>query len=157
MVKGKGMVKGMLSIHIGIVLLLGCVALSPSSHMSLLPLHCCCMSYPGHVIVPHRCRLIVVVLTCCPCMLSSCVLVMLSLCHGLLVLCLSHLSRHCPCPSCVIVVPCRWSVIVLCVSKVGWDEWGGGYSPGCWWSLWLMTWCCHVTVGCSIVGCVPWL
>ena len=120
------MVKGMLSIHIGIVLLLGHVALLPSSGMSLSPLRCCHMSYPGHVIVPHWRRLIIVVLTCCPCMLSSCVLVMLSLCHGLLVLCLSRLSRHCPCPSCVIVVPCHWSIIVLCVSKVGWDEWGGG-------------------------------
>jgi len=29
--------------------------------------------------------------------------------------------RH-PCPGCVVIVPCCQSVIVLCVSKVGWDE-----------------------------------
>jgi len=26
-----------------------------------------------------------------------------------------------------------------------------------WWSLWLMTWRCHIAIGCSIVGCVLWL
>jgi len=124
---------------------------------------------------------------CChPHVLSSRVLVVSFLCRGLLVLCLSHLSHCCPCPSCVIVVPCHRSVVVLCVSKVGWDEHGGGgvltrvprrrlcpfVGAGhhlCsfsgvlrhlglhWWSLWLVMWCCHVAVGCSIVGCVPWL
>jgi len=29
-------------------------------------------------------------------------------------------------PSHVIVVPCGWSIVVLCLSKVGWKEWGMG-------------------------------
>jgi len=30
--------------------------------------------------------------------------------------------HRCPCPGRIIVVPCHRSVVVLCVSKVGWDE-----------------------------------
>jgi len=127
------MVKGMLSIHIGIVSSLGCVTSSPSSHVSSsLPLCCHRMSYPGHVIIPHRCCLVIIFagVVIAPSLLSSRVLVMLFLCRGLLVLCLSHLSCHHPCPSCIIIVPHRRSVIVLCVSKVGWDEQGGGTHQG---------------------------
>ena len=181
------MVKGMLSIHIGIVSSLGCVTSSPSSHVSSsLPLCCHRMSYPGHVIIPHRCCLVIIFagVVIAPSLLSSRVLVMLFLCRGLLVLCLSHLSCHHPCPSCIIIVPHRRSVIVLCVSKVGWDEQGGVLTRvpcHClclfmgaghrlcpfsgvlchlglrWWLLWLVRWRCHVTIGCSIVGCVLWL
>ena len=128
------------------------------------------------LLLPRRCR---------PCMSSLRVLVMSFLCCGLLVLCVSRLSCRHPCPSCVIVIPCCRSIVVLCVSKVGWDERGGGVLTGVphrrlcpfvgaghrlcsfsgvlcrlglrWWSLWLVTWHCHVAVGCSIVGCVPWL
>jgi len=80
------------------------------------------------VVVPRQCRLIVVFagVVIASSLLSSRVLVMLFLCRGLLVLCLSHLSRRRPCPSCIVVVPRRWSIIMLCVSKVGWDERGGG-------------------------------
>ena len=181
------MVKGMSSIHVGIVSSLGRVTLLPSSHVSSSPLHCRCVSYPGRVVVPHQCRLVVVFVGVVVTSLlsSSHVLVMSFLCRGLLVLCLSHLSCHCPCPSCIVVVPRRWSIIVLCVSKVGWDEWGGGVLTGVprchlclfvgaghhlclflgvlchlglrWWSLWLVTWHCHIAIGCSVVGCVPWL
>jgi len=127
MVKGREMVKGMLLIHIGVVSSLGHVASSPFSHMSSSPLRCCHVSYPGCVVVSHRCCLIVVfagvVVTLS--LSSSCVLVMLFFCRGLLILCLSGLSCHHPCPSCIIVVPRCWSVVMLCVSKVGWDEQGG--------------------------------
>jgi len=68
---------------------------------------------------------------CHPHVSSSHVLVVSFLCRGLLILCLSHLSRRRPCPSCIVIVPHRRSVVVLWVSKVGWDEHGGGYSPGC--------------------------
>ena len=180
------MVKGMLSIHVGVVSSLGHVALSPSSCMSTLPLHCCHVSYPGCVIVPRWCRLVVVFagVVVASSLSSSRVLVMSFLCRGLLVLCLSRLSCHHPCPSCVVVVPHRRSIVVLCVSKVGWDEWGGVLTgvphrrlcpfAGAghhlclflgvlrhlglhWWSLWLVTWRCHIAIGCSVVGCVLWL
>jgi len=118
---------------------------------------------------------------CHPRMSSLRVLVVSFLCCGLLILCLSHLSHRCPCPSCVVVVPHHWSIVVLCVSKVGWvgmsregvltrvphrrlcPFMGAGHHlclfSGVlrrlglrWWSLWLVTWCCHVAV-----GCMPWL
>jgi len=124
---GKGMVKGMLSIHVGIMLLLGHVTLSPSLHVLSSPLCCCHMSYPGCIIVPCQCRLVVIFagVVVASLLLSLRVLVVSFLCHGLLILCLSCLSHCHPCPSCVIIVPCHWSVVVLCVSKVGWDEWRG--------------------------------
>ena len=180
------MVKGMSSIHVGIVSLLGRVASSPSSRVLSSPLRCRRVSYSGHVVVPRRCRLVVVFagVVVASSLSSSCVLVMSFLCHGLLVLCLSRLSCHRPCPSCIVVVPHCRSVVVLCVSKVGWDE-RGGVLTGVprhhlcpfvgaghrlclfsgvlrrlglrWWSLWLVTWRCHVAIGCSVVSCVPWL
>jgi len=121
------MVKGMSSIHVGIVSSLGCVASSPSLRMSSLPLCCRCVSYPGRVVIPRWCRLVVVFagVVIASSLLSSHVLVVSFLCRGLLVLCLSRLSHCRPCPSCIVVVPCHWSIVVLCVSKVGWDEWGG--------------------------------
>jgi len=122
------MVKGMSSIHVSIVSSLGRVASSPSSCMSSSPLRCCRVLYPGRVVIPRWCCLIVVFagVVVTSSLLSSCVLVMLFLCHGLLVLCLSHLSHRRPCPSCIVLVPHHRSVVVLCVSKVGWDEHGGG-------------------------------
>ena len=80
------------------------------------------------------------------------------------------------CPSCVIIVPHHQSVIVL-MNRGGvltgvphhrlCPFMGVGYclcsfsGVLCrlglhWWSLWLMMWHCHVTVGCFIVGC-SWL
>jgi len=177
------MVKGMSLIHVSVVSSLGHVALSPSSCMSSSPLHCRHVLYPGCVIIPRQCRLVIVFtgVVVASSLSSSHVLVMSFLCCGLLVLCLSHLSHHHPCPSCIVIVPHHWSIVVLCVSKVGWDEWGGVLTGVphhrlcpfmgaghclclflgvlchlglCWWSLWLVTWHCHVTV---VVGCVPWL
>ena len=57
---GEGMLKGMSSIHVGIVLLLGHVTSSPSSHVSSSPLCCRCMSYHGCVIVPRRRHLVII-------------------------------------------------------------------------------------------------
>jgi len=78
---GEGMVKGMSSIHVGVVSLLGCVASSPSLCVSSLPLCCHCMSYRGHVIVPRQ-RLLVVIFAgviVTSSLSSSCVLVVSSL------------------------------------------------------------------------------
>ena len=128
MLKTRGMVKGMSSIHISIVSSPGCVALSPSSCMSSLPLCCHHVLYPGPVVGTTSLPPSQVLSSPCCChhhVSSSHVLVMLSLCHGLLVLCLSYLSHCCPCPSHIIFVPHHRSVIMLCVSKVGWDEWRG--------------------------------
>jgi len=93
---------------------------------------------------------------CCPHVLSSRVLVMSFLCHGLLVLCLSHLSCRCPCPSCVVLVPRRRSVIVLCVSKVGWDERGGGYSLGCLVVTCVRSWVLAIICVCFQVFFIIW-
>jgi len=88
------------------------------------------------------------------------VLVVSFLCHGLLILCLSHLSRRCPCPSCIIVVPRCRSVIMLCVSRVGWDERGGGTHwgassllvsvCGCW-PLFVFVFGCSLSSGVALV------
>jgi len=87
---------------------------------------------------------------------SSRVLVVLFLCRGLLVLCLSRLSCRRPCPSCVVIVPHCQSVVVLWVSKVGWDE--HGYSPGCLVVACVHSWvlaivCVHFRVFFIIWGC----
>jgi len=78
---GEGMVKGMSLIHVGIVSSLGCVTSLPSLHVSLLPLHCHCVSYRGHVIVPHWHHLIIIFagVIIASLLLSSRVLVVLSL------------------------------------------------------------------------------
>ena len=122
----------MSSIHIGVVSSLGHVTSSPSSHMSSSPLRCCRVSYPGCVVIPHWCCLVLVFtgVVVASSLSSSRVLVVSFLCRGLLVLCVSHLSRRRPCPSCIVVVPHHWSIVVLCVSKVGWDEHGGGTHRG---------------------------
>jgi len=67
---GKGMVKGMSSIHVGVMSSLGYVASSPSLRVLSSPLRCRRMLYRGCVMVPC---------CCCPRMLSSHVLVMSSL------------------------------------------------------------------------------
>jgi len=139
------MVKGMLLIHVGIVLLLGCVASSPSSCVLSLPLRCCHVLYPGHVVV--TCCILVVLLFVVTC----CILVMLlsrviswscccstsappcchlcRCCHRLVVIvltCCPRMSWLCrPCPSRIVIVPHHRSVVMLCVSKVGWNEWRG--------------------------------
>ena len=192
-------------IHVGIMLSLGHVALFPSLCMSSSPLHYHCVLYPGCLFIVVMCCILVTSSFHVSATLSSSsqVLLLPCLCHP----CISWSCRPCvswSCHSCavaslscvflasavIVLVPCCWPVVMLCVSKVGWDEWRG-YSPGClvitcvhlqvlaiicewwgclcsflgvlhhlglcWWLLWLMTWCCHVAVGCSIVGCMPWL
>jgi len=105
---GEGMVKGMSLIHVGVVSSLGHVASSPSSHVSSSPLCCRCMSYRGCVIVPcwHRLVVIFAGVVIASSLSSSCV-VLACPGHVVLVLAMSSLSH----------------IVVLCVNKVGWDEW----------------------------------
>ena len=56
---GEGMVKGLLLLHVGVMLLLGCVTSSPSLCMLSSP-HCHPVLYPGHVVIPCRRRLIII-------------------------------------------------------------------------------------------------
>jgi len=78
------------------------------------------------VLHPHRrlracCRRLA---ACRHCVSWSCCCSTLALCHRGAALSSSVIvpCHRCPCPGCVIVVPCRQSIIVLCVSKVGWDK-----------------------------------
>ena len=79
-------------------------------------LHVLVMSlfYTGVVLsFPHRCHH----------MSWLHVLVVLLLCRGILVVMLCHVVISC---IVVVVVPHRWSIVILCLSRMGWEERGTG-------------------------------
>ena len=144
------MVKGMSLIHISIVSLLGRVALLPSLRMSLCVVSWSCRhsaAVPPHCHLCGCChRLIVVVLAChphvswlcCSCAMASSSCVFLA-------------------SATVVLVPHHRFIIMLCVSKVGWDEWGG-YSLGCLIIACVRLWvlaivCVHFQVFFIVWGC----
>jgi len=89
------MVKGMSSIHVGVVSSLGHVASSPSSCMLSSPLHCRCVLYRGRVVI----IIVGVIVTSS---LSSSRVVLTCPGHVVLVLAMSSLSHVIgPSSSCV--------------------------------------------------------
>jgi len=117
------------------------------------PLRCRRVSYPGHVIVPHWCCLVVVVLACHPrvswschsCAMASSSCVFLTSATVILVLAASSLSHIVGLSSC-----CVWARWV----GMSW----GGYSPGCLIITCVRSWvlaivCVHFQVLFVVWGC----
>jgi len=97
------------------------VVLGPCHHLHTC---CCCLAVCHHHVSWLCCHCLIIfthliiVIMCC------CVIVVPCPPHCNIVLCPCHdiVPCHCPCLGHAVIVPCCWSIIVLWVSKVGWEE-----------------------------------